>query len=103
MFFLQSMRQHHTSYWKQLAWGNRILLHLSGSIPTFIGDNDAGICVSPKNPQQLADAIYSLLSNPKKTKELGKKAYERFTQDYTYEKFIQNILAVYEEVLSKKV
>jgi glycosyltransferase involved in cell wall biosynthesis len=74
-----------------------------GFIPSFMGDNEAGICVVPRSSQQLADAIYSLLSNPKKTKELGKKAYERFVQDYSYDKFIRNTLAVYKEVLYNKI
>jgi glycosyltransferase involved in cell wall biosynthesis len=73
-----------------------------GFIPSFMGNNEAGICVPSRDPQQLADAIYSLLSNPKKTADLGEKAYERFQQYYTYDKFIRNTLSVYEDVLSKK-
>jgi glycosyltransferase involved in cell wall biosynthesis len=73
-----------------------------GLIPSFMGDNEAGICVTPQSSRQLADAIYLLLSNPKKTAELGEKAYERFQQNYTYDKFIRNTLSVYEEVLSNK-
>jgi L-malate glycosyltransferase len=70
-----------------------------GFIPSFIGSNEAGICVAPRDPQQLADAIYSLLSNPKKTAELGKKAYDRFYQDYTYNRLIENTVSVYKEIL----
>ncbi len=72
-----------------------------GLIPSFMGNNEAGICVPTQSPQQLADAIYFLLSNPKKTKDLGEKAYERFVQDYSYDKFIQNILSVYKDTISK--
>jgi glycosyltransferase involved in cell wall biosynthesis len=71
-----------------------------GFVPSFMNKNEAGICVPPRNPTQLADAIYSLLSNPKKTAELGEKAYERFYQDYTYDSFIKNTIAVYEETLT---
>lgn len=73
-----------------------------GLTPSFIGNNEAGICVPPKNPQKLADAISYLLSNPKRTKELGKKAFERFAQDYSYDKFIRNTLSVYKEALTDK-
>jgi glycosyltransferase involved in cell wall biosynthesis len=73
-----------------------------GFIPSFMGNNEAGICVAPQSSRQLADAINLLLSDPKKTAELGEKAYERFQQNYTYDKFIRNTLSVYEEVLSKK-
>ena len=72
-----------------------------GFIPSFMGNNEAGICVPPQSPQQLADAIYSLLSDPRKTAELGEIAYERFQQNYTYDKFIRNTSSVYEEVHSK--
>jgi glycosyltransferase involved in cell wall biosynthesis len=72
-----------------------------GLIPSFMGNNEAGICVAPQSSRQLADAINFLLSDPKKTAELGEKAYERFQQNYTYDKFIRNTLSVYEEVLSK--
>jgi len=70
-----------------------------GFIPSFIGSNEAGICVAPSNPQLLADAIFSLLSNPKKTAELGEKAYERFSQDYTYNRLIENTISVYQDTL----
>ena len=73
-----------------------------GLIPSFMGNNEAGICVHPQNPRQLADAIYLLLSDPKKTEALGKKAYERFVHEYTYDRFISNTIAVYEEALKKK-
>jgi glycosyltransferase involved in cell wall biosynthesis len=73
-----------------------------GFIPGFMENDKAGVCVPPRNPKQLADGIYSLLSNPKKTAELGENAYERFQQNYTYDKFIRNTLSVYEEVLSNR-
>lgn len=73
-----------------------------GFIPSFMGNNEAGICVVPQSSRQLADAINLLLSDPKKTADLGEKAYERFQQYYTYDKFIRNTLSVYEDVLSKK-
>jgi glycosyltransferase involved in cell wall biosynthesis len=72
-----------------------------GIIPSFMGNNEAGICVPPQNPRQLADAIYSLLSDPQKVAALGEKAYERFSQDYTYDRFIKNTISVYEEALLK--
>jgi glycosyltransferase involved in cell wall biosynthesis len=74
-----------------------------GFIPSFMGHNEAGICVEPKSPQQLADAIDSLLSNPKRTAELGENAYKRFCQNYSYESFINNSLSIYEEVYSNKL
>lgn len=70
-----------------------------GLIPSFMGNNEAGICVPPQAPQQLADAIYSLLSDQKKIDVLGKKAYEQFTNNYTYDRFIKNTISIYEEAL----
>jgi glycosyltransferase involved in cell wall biosynthesis len=70
-----------------------------GFIPSFVGNNEAGICVIPGQPHQMADAIYSLLSDPKKTSALGEKAYRQFMNNYTYDRFIKNTIAVYEEVL----
>ena len=74
-----------------------------GFIPSFIGNNQAGICVPARNPKQLAEGICYLLSDSKKTEELGKNAYERFYQEYTYDRFIKNTISVFEEALSKNI
>jgi len=70
-----------------------------GFVPSFMKNDEAGICVPPKNPRLLADAIYSLLSDPQKVAALGEKAYERFCQVYTYDRFIKNTISIYEEAL----
>jgi glycosyltransferase involved in cell wall biosynthesis len=73
-----------------------------GFIPSFIGNNEAGICVPPSNPRQLAEGIQYLLLNPSRVTELGKAAQEKFNQYYTYESFINNTLSIYEKALSMK-
>jgi O-antigen biosynthesis rhamnosyltransferase len=68
-----------------------------------MGNDEAGLRIAPGQPRQLADAMRSLLIDPERTVELGKKAFERFQQSFTYDRFIANTISVYEKLLSKKV
>ena len=43
-----------------------------GGIPELISDNDTGLLVPPENPEKIADAVNDLLSNPTKSRKIGK-------------------------------
>jgi glycosyltransferase involved in cell wall biosynthesis len=71
-----------------------------GFIPSFIGANEAGICVPPQNPEKLAEGISFLLANPDAAARMGETARERFTRFHDYDSFIRNTLRIYTDVLS---
>src|SRR5690554_448584 len=56
-----------------------------GAIPEMLGVNEAkdyGICIEPKNTEQLTVAINKMLENPGFAKECGKNAQERVNKMY---------------------
>ena len=67
-----------------------------GGIPEALGD--AGILVKPENPQALAGAIQSLLSNIPKQKDLSQKALER-SKLFTQEKMLAETEKIYRKLL----
>jgi|SRR5690554_57158 len=57
-----------------------------GAIPEMLGVNEAkdyGICIEPKNTDQLVDAINKMLENPEFAKECGENAQERVNKLYS--------------------
>ncbi|MBU1974394.1 MAG: glycosyltransferase, partial [Nanoarchaeota archaeon] len=59
-----------------------------------------GHLVKPKNIQQMAQAINHLIKNPQITTQMGKKNVQ-IAKKFTWEKFTNNLLKIYENVLKK--
>ena len=57
------------------------------------GEN--GFLVSAKDPQALADAIYTLATNPELRKQMGEKSREVALSSYSIEKVIENYFKYY--------
>ena len=73
-----------------------------GFIPSFMGNNEAGMHVAPESPYLLAEAIYSFLSDSQRTAKLGEMAYEQFVENYSFEYFIKSTENIYKEILAQK-
>ena len=73
-----------------------------GFIPGFIEDDRTGIRVPARNPNALAEGIRSLLMDSTKVSKLGQAAYDKFMKCYSYDRFIQNTIALYEQSLIPK-
>jgi glycosyltransferase involved in cell wall biosynthesis len=57
--------------------------------------------VPPGDPLPLARAIRVLLENPALRRHLGATARRRVAADYTHERMIERVLAVYGESLNR--
>lgn len=55
----------------------------TGNISSVITNNENGIIVPPKNPQQLKDAIDDLVTDKTKRENIGKKARELIVKEYS--------------------
>jgi glycosyltransferase involved in cell wall biosynthesis len=66
-----------------------------GGVSEFVIHGDTGILVPPSDPLKFADAIKDLLDNPETVERLGKKAREKFLQQFTYDRFIDQTVEVY--------
>ena len=60
-----------------------------------------GLLVPPQDPQALADAIGTLLTDPKRRDEMGKAGRQLALDKFSLEKIIDQTLTVYQKVLGK--
>jgi glycosyltransferase involved in cell wall biosynthesis len=65
-----------------------------------VQDGVTGLVVPARNPQALAHAIQELLDNPKRRAAMGHAARARVEAEFTLERMIARVQAVYEEALA---
>ena len=85
---------------ESMACGCPIIGSKMAAIPEVFGN--AGIKINPKNPKEIADAILKLKNSKKLQMELSKKSYER-SKSFTWEKFVNETLKVYNDVFSNSL
>jgi len=73
---------------------------LSTGVPWVSRDGESGITVPPRDSQAMANAINELLANEDRRQELGKKGKERVLEEFTQEKMLSRIEAVYYDILN---
>jgi len=72
-----------------------------GGIPEVVEKDVTGLLVPPKDPDALAKATISLLKNPLKASEMGKKGRKRVEKYFTLHGHVKKMEKVYEELLRK--
>ena len=93
------------------AFGTVILEAMASGLPcitTEVGtgtswvvqDGVTGLVVVPRDPQALADAIRNLLDDPKRRAAMGRAGRARVEAEFTLERMIARVQAVYEEALA---
>jgi glycosyltransferase involved in cell wall biosynthesis len=73
-----------------------------GAISEIIDDGKTGFIVDKNSPQQIADKIEFLIKNPEKRIKMGKEGRKKFLENYTIDKFEENMIKVFEDVLNKR-
>lgn len=63
-------------------------------------DGVSGFVVEPKNPEALADGIKRTLADPEIYRKLSDGARARFDEQFTTERMVDRVLALYERVLA---
>ena len=82
-----------------LAAGVPIVQPNIGGYPEFINNTKGGIVYEPNNSKHLANAIESLLNNPKKVEALGKAGRKVVLEKYSMVGMAKNIIKVYENII----
>ncbi len=77
-----------------MAAGLPIAATSVGDTPHLL-DSDSGILVPPAHPEALADALTSLLDNPKRRAALGLAARARVQKEYSPQAWTRNLLKLY--------
>jgi glycosyltransferase involved in cell wall biosynthesis len=75
----------------------------SGGTPEVVADGRTGILVPPKDPARLADALLRLLSDRELAIKMGRQGRIRVEELFSINKNLAATMAVYEELLGKKL
>jgi rhamnosyl/mannosyltransferase len=79
-----------------MACGKPVISTELGTGTSFVNqDGVTGFVVPPKNSQALAKAIKKILENKKLAQELGQNGLERVKKEFSLEKMLERISAVY--------
>jgi len=71
---------------------------LPTGVPWVSQDGETGLTVDPEAPGQLADAIATLVDDAKKRHEFGRNGRARVEAEFTTEKAVSRVRAVYDEL-----
>ena len=83
-----------------LASGVPIVEPNVGGYPEFVEATGGGILYEPNDPENLAKALSTLLDNPDRIRELGKKGRKVVMEKYSMQNMANNILDVYKKVVN---
>lgn len=72
-----------------------------GGLPEVVEDGVTGILVPPNDPQALAEAVLSLLRDPERRRQMGRRGREKVLAQFTPERVADLSEALYWEVLHK--
>lgn len=85
-----------------MATGKPLVGTRVGGIPRIIADGKTGILVPPRNPEELAHAITSLLSDKGKRTTMGLKARKRAESEFSWQIIARKIQDIYYGVAQSK-
>ena len=79
--------------------GKPVIASNIGGIPEQVEHNKTGLLFEPANVEQLKRCILMYWNNPDLVIEHGKNAYEKAHALYTEERYYNDLMNVYQEVL----
>lgn len=73
----------------------------AGGIPEIVKDKETGLLINPGNVDDLSSKIIYLLDNAEMRKKMGEKGQKRLTELFSDERFVQDSIKIYKEVIKK--
>ena len=85
-----------------MACGTPVIGSNVGGIKFTVRDGETGYLVPPQDPDALAQKIAYLYANPKLLGVFSRQAIQRVNDLFTWNKVVQGLKALYEQVLAEK-
>lgn len=73
-----------------------------GEIEELVQDGKTGLLVEPNNPEPLADALFDILTNKEKARQMGEAGYTYAKEKFSAKQNCEKIMAIYDRILNKK-
>jgi len=70
-----------------------------GAIPKVIEDGISGMLIPPENPDAIAEAISTILSDGNSAKEMARRGFEKVRDNFSSKTMFEKYLSVYKELL----
>jgi glycosyltransferase involved in cell wall biosynthesis len=64
-------------------------------------DGKTGLLAPHQDVKALANALHILTNSPEIRQQMGKESREKFEQEFTVDRMITEIRAIYEEIIQK--
>jgi len=81
--------------------GTAVVASASGGLVAIVGENgERGLLVPPGDQESLADALFSLLSNPQLAEKIGQAGREFALLHFNEDAYVDETLRLYEEISS---
>ena len=84
-----------------LACGTPVVATTAGALQEIVEDGVSGLHVPPGEARPLAEAIRTLLENPKLCRTMGETGARRIRERFSWRRTAEETLALYQEVLQK--
>ncbi len=85
-----------------MAFGKPVIASKVGGLPDVVTE-DAGVLVTPKNPEALASAILGLLKDPERLVKLSQGAQKRFKERFSKEAIAERYFQLYRDVIAGRL
>lgn len=82
-----------------MACGVPVVVSNVGGLPEVVVENKTGLIVSKENPEQLAQAVITLLDNPDMRKNMGLSGITHVKQNYDWIDNANGMIGLYEQTL----
>jgi glycosyltransferase involved in cell wall biosynthesis len=83
-----------------MACGRPSVCTAVGGVPEVLNDGESGYLVPPKDPQQLAARLVSLLSDPDTARRMGRAGRERVAAEFTLDRTVARAEQAIEDVVT---
>jgi len=83
-----------------LALAKPVVATRVGGVPEVIKDKETGLLVSPRDPEELAQAILYVVRNPNWASKLGERGRELVLREFSIQIMAREMARVYAELLS---
>ena len=70
-----------------------------GGIPQMIEQEQTGLLIEPKDPEDLKSALQKLLADPELCERLGKNARAKVQKEFSIEKSLQELIKIYQQMV----
>lgn len=73
-----------------------------GGVPELVLHNETGLVVAPENPNEMAVAMFDLLSNPEKAYCLARAGQDRLAKCFSVQRSADCLAKVYEQIAGER-